>query len=226
MKKSLCHAVIVAGGSGSRMCSDTPKQFIPLYGKPILMHSIDAFARYDASISIVVALAGQNIGLWQELCRQYQYRTPHQIAKGGATRFHSVKNALNLFSDGGGLVAVHDGVRPLASQQLIARCFQEAMEYGNSVPVIGVVDSVREVMENKSTIIDRSKLRLVQTPQVFDLEELKNAYQQDYSPEFTDDASVMEYSGHQIHLTEGDERNIKITTPKDLALAQWLFNNP
>lgn len=218
------YVIIVAGGQGTRMQSDTPKQFIELSGKPVLMHSIEAFAQYNADIDIVVVLPAQQITFWRDLCSKYQFPIKHRIVEGGNARFHSVKNGLQALPDSG-LVAIHDGVRPLVDQVVIERCFHEAAQYGNAVPVTEVIDSVREISNTTSQIIDRKNLRLIQTPQVFDLMLLKKAYNRDYLPEFTDDASVFECDGHTIRLVTGSDRNIKITTPRDLMIAQWLIGH-
>ena len=218
-------SIIVAGGSGSRMQADAPKQFLELCGKPILMHSITAFADACVDIRIIVVLPASQIENWQKLCIHYDFTLPHDIAEGGSTRFQSVKNGLFKLS-GDGLVAIHDGVRPLAGRQTINDCFRGAAKYGCAVPVIPVTDSVREVSEHTSRMVDRSALRLIQTPQVFDITLLKKAYEQEYSPEFTDDASVFEKSGQVIHLTEGNVENIKITTPNDMIVAEaYLLNS-
>jgi len=214
-------AIIVAGGAGLRMQSDTPKQFLELCGKPVLMHSIMAFFDVYEDIRIIVVLPPLQIAHWQELCRRHGFTLPHVIAEGGATRFHSVKNGLSLLPDDG-LVAIHDGVRPLVSRQTITNCFREAANYRCAVPVVPVTDSVREVSGQTSRILDRSILRLIQTPQVFDITLIKKAYEQEYTSAFTDDASVFEKAGHTIHLTEGNAENIKITTPNDLIVAEAL----
>ena len=214
-------AIIVAGGSGSRMQTGVPKQFLELCGKPILMHSIMAFADACEDIRIVVVLPSLQIEYWQELCSRYGFTLPHDIVEGGATRFHSVKNGLSMLPEEG-LVAIHDGVRPLVNRQTITNCFREAATYGNAIPTIPVIDSVRELSGKTSRTLDRSVLRLVQTPQVFDIALLKKAYEQEYTPDFTDDASVFERAGHTIHLTEGNVENIKMTTPNDLAVAEAL----
>jgi len=214
-------AIIVAGGSGLRMQTDVPKQFLELCGKPILMRSIMAFA--CEGIQAVVVLPLSQIGYWQELCSRHNFALPHQIAEGGATRFHSVKNGLSLLPDEG-LVAIHDGVRPLVSRQTITNCFREAESYGCAVPVAPVNDSVREVSGQTSRMLDRATLRLIQTPQVFDIALLKKAYEQEYTPAFTDDAAVFEKAGHAIRLTEGNAENIKITTPNDLKVAEALYS--
>lgn len=219
-----CCAIVVAGGSGLRMGSGIPKQFIELSGKPVLMHSIKAFSRYCNGMDIVAVIPARQVDYWKELCIEYRFTVKHQIVEGGHTRFHSVKNGLAYLPDSG-LVAVHDGVRPLIDHATIDRCMREAAVCGSAVPVMEVIDSVREISDNGSRVIDRSKLRLVQTPQVFDLAKLKAAYNREYQPEFTDDASVFECSGHSIRLVAGSSRNIKITTPGDLTVAQWLINN-
>jgi len=216
-------AIIVAGGSGSRMQSNVPKQFLELCGRPILMHSIMAFVDACEDIQMIVVLPSVQINYWQELCSRYDFNITHEIVMGGSTRYHSVKNGLSLVS-GDGLVAVHDGVRPLVSRQTIISCFSEAKKYGCAVPVLPVSDSVRELSGTASRILERTKLRLVQTPQVFDIAKLKKAYEQPYIPEFTDDASVFEKAGNAIHLTEGNMENIKITTPNDMIVAEALMN--
>ena len=218
-------AIIVAGGSGSRMQTDVPKQFLELCGKPVLMHTIKAFADACEGIRIIVALPSSQIGFWQELCSSRGFALPHEIVEGGSTRFHSVKNGLAALPDEG-LVAIHDGVRPLTSRQTIVNCFAEAAKYGCAVPAVPVNESVREVSGQTSRMLDRSALRLIQTPQVFDIALLKKAYKQEYTPAFTDDASVFERAGHSIHLTEGNVENIKITTPNDLAVAEIFLRNP
>jgi 2-C-methyl-D-erythritol 4-phosphate cytidylyltransferase len=213
-------AIIVAGGSGSRMQAEVPKQFLELCGKPILMHSIEVFA--GEGIRVIVVLPSSQIEYWKELCSRYGFTLPHDIAEGGATRFHSVKNGLSALP-GKGLVAIHDGVRPLVSRQTVAGCFREAADYGCAVPAVPVIDSVREVSGLTNRMLDRSALRLIQTPQVFDIALLKKAYEQEYTPAFTDDASVFEKAGHTIRLTEGNAENIKITTPNDLVVAETLI---
>ena len=213
--------IIVAGGSGSRMQTNVPKQFMKLCGTPILMHSIRAFTDFCEDIRVVVVLPALQTGYWKELCQQHDFILPHEIVEGGETRFHSVKNGLSLLS-GDGLVAVHDSVRPLVSRQTITDCFLEAANYGNAIPVVPVVDSIRDVSGLKSLMLDRTTLRLIQTPQVFDIALLRKAYLQTYLPSFTDDASVFEKAGHTIRLVGGNVENIKITTPKDLIVAEAL----
>ena len=215
------NVIIVAGGKGLRMGVDLPKQFIPVGGKPILMHTIEAFYDFDPHINIILVLPGSYQVYWSELCCEYGFSIPYTIASGGDTRFHSVKNGLKFVIEG--VVAVHDGARPFVSKDLIKRCFKNAKTLKAIIPVINSTDSLREVTgENKSRIIDRSKIRLVQTPQVFDVETLKAAYKTDYKESFTDDASVVENTGIDVHLVEGEITNIKITTPLDLKIAELI----
>jgi 2-C-methyl-D-erythritol 4-phosphate cytidylyltransferase len=219
-------AIIVAGGKGMRMQSDIPKQFIELQGKPILMYTLEAFYRYDASIQLILVLPSIQIIVWKELCKKHAFNLTHQIVPGGQTRYNSVQNGLELIQ-ASGLVAVHDGVRPFVSIETIGRCFDEAEKYGAAIPVVDLVDSIRQLTETGSQSVDRTVYKLVQTPQVFDSEMLKKAYKQDFSSRFTDDASVVEASGEEIKLVEGNRENIKITTGFDLILAETLIKlNP
>ena len=219
-------AIIVAGGKGMRMQSDIPKQFIELQGKPILMYTLEAFYRYDTSIQLILVLPSIQITLWKELCKKHAFNLPHQIVSGGQTRYHSVQNGLELIQ-ASGLVAVHDGVRPFVSTETIERCFDEAEKHGAAIPVIDLVDSIRQLTETGSQSVDRAIYKFVQTPQVFDSEMLINAYKQEFSTRFTDDASVVEASGKEIKLVEGNRENIKITTGFDLILAEVLLkSNP
>lgn len=216
------NVVIVAGGKGVRMGSELPKQFIPIAGKPVLMHTIEAFYSFDNSIRIILVLPELHQEYWKGLCKEYTFDIPLLIATGGETRFHSVKNGLALVESG--LVAVQDGVRPFASNELIKRCFDAAWDRMAVIPVISSTDSLREVLDNgDSRIIDRSKIRLIQTPQVFSAELLKEAYQTEYKDTFTDDASVVEAMGMTIYLVEGEVTNIKITTPLDLKIGEAIL---
>lgn len=218
------NVIIVAGGKGLRMGIDLPKQFIPIGGKPILMHTIEAFYSYDPDINIILVLPSTHQVYWKELCYEYRFSIPYTIAYGGETRFHSVKNGLSLISEG--LVAVHDGARPFASKELISRCFDAAKKYGAAIPVIDSTDSLREMVDKeKSKIIDRSKIKLVQTPQVFDTNVLKDAYQTGYNDTFTDDASVVEAINKDIHLVKGEVTNIKVTTPWDLKIGELILKS-
>lgn len=218
------NVIIVAGGSGLRMGGDFPKQFIAIGSKPILMRTIENFYQYDKTIRIILVLHQSYRDHWSRLCKSYGFSIQHEVVDGGETRFDSVKNGLKLVE--GGLVAVQDAVRPFASENLIHNCFERAKETKAVIPVVQLIDSIREVVdEDNSKIVDRSFFRTVQTPQVFDAILLKQAYEQSFSDAFTDDASVMESVGHKIWLVEGERTNIKITTPFDLALAEVILNN-
>lgn len=215
-------AIIVAGGIGSRMQSSIPKQFMPMDGIPVLMYSVRAFFDYDRSINIVIALPRDHISIWEELCRNFNFDLEHSIVHGGKTRFHSVRNALRTIREDG-LIAVHDGVRPLVSRDTISRCFNTAAEKSNAVPVMEVLESLRKHSAAGSISADRSEYMLVQTPQVFQSQLLKRAYNQEYEDAFTDDASLVERLGHLIHLVEGNPENIKITNKTDLVVAEALL---
>lgn len=215
------YVIIVAGGKGLRMGGDVPKQFLPISGKPVLMRTIETFYAYDASIHVILVLPKSQQAYWKELCQTYQFELRHDIADGGETRFHSVKNGLSLVKESG-LVGVHDGVRPFVSQEVIARCYAEAVKKKAVIPVIGVVETVRQLTEEGSKTVPRDCYKLVQTPQVFDVQLLKEAYQQPFTEQFTDDASVVEAMGKEVCLVEGNRENIKLTTPFDLMLAEVL----
>lgn len=212
--------IIVAGGSGLRMGSDIPKQFIQIKGIPILMHTIRRFFNYDPNINIVLALPAEHIVYWKTLCEDFSFGISHSIVKGGSTRFYSVKNAVDSISNEYSVIAIHDGVRPLVSLDTISECFKEAADKGTAIPVLEIVDSIREIKSGKSTAVDRKNYRIVQTPQVFRSTIIKKAYHQAYRPEFTDDATVVESSGTTVFLTNGNMENIKITTPSDLKYAE------
>lgn len=215
--------IIVAGGSGSRFKSEIPKQFIELNGKPILMHSITAFYKYQENIEIIVVLPEHQVDYWHSLCKKHNFKIKHKVENGGKTRFESVKNGLDTVKNSQNLIAIHDGVRPLVSENTIERCFREAEISGNAIPAILSVDSVRQVSIETNFPIDRSKLRLIQTPQVFKIDILKKAYRQKYKNSFTDDASVVEAMCEKINLVEGNRENIKITNKIDLVIAKALF---
>ena len=206
------------------MNNAVPKQFLLLAGKPMVMHSMTAFMNAIPGISLVLVLPRDQFAKWQGLCMEHHFTAPHQLVAGGETRFRSVQNALPAIPDEG-LVAVHDGARPLVSETLIRRAFQTAELLGNCIPVIPVNESIRKLSGESNMPVDRGNLRVVQTPQVFQCEILKKAYEQDYKPQFTDDAMVLESLGESIHLIEGDLFNIKITHPHDLAIAELLFES-
>lgn len=216
-----CSTIIVAGGSGKRMGGPIPKQFLLLKGKPLLCWTIEAFHRYDPALPIILVLPEQQITVWKTLCIGHHFHLPHTIVAGGAERFHSVRNGLAQVEHDG-LVAVHDGVRPLVSEALIDRCFRAAEAHGAAIPVVPIASSVREVVGDASHPLDRSKLRAVQTPQCFRVDVLRKAFDLPYDPAFTDEATLVERIGAKVHLVDGEERNIKVTTKEDLLLAQSL----
>ena len=217
------YAIIVAGGKGLRMGGELPKQFIPIEGRPVLMRTLDAFHACDSDIQIILVLPRDHQPYWQELCREYQFAVPHRIADGGATRFHSVQNGLALVDEPEALVAVHDGVRPFVSHDVVSRCYCEAERHGAVVPVIPVVETVRHLLPEGSETVSRDDYRLVQTPQTFRASLLRRAYEQAYCNGFTDDASVVEALGEAVCLVEGNRENIKLTTPFDLTVARALL---
>ncbi|NEM96143.1 2-C-methyl-D-erythritol 4-phosphate cytidylyltransferase [Pontibacter burrus] len=213
------YAIIVAGGSGSRMQHDLPKQFIQVAGKPILMHTIEQFYNYNPTIRLIVVLPKEQLDTWRELCKQHAFKVFHMTVPGGATRFGSVKNGLGAVM-GDGLVAVHDGVRPFVETETIKRAFETAATYGSAVVAVSPKDSIRELTADGSIAVLRANYKLVQTPQIFSAAILHKAYEQPEQEYFTDDASVVESIGEKIMLVEGSYRNIKITTPEDLILAE------
>jgi 2-C-methyl-D-erythritol 4-phosphate cytidylyltransferase len=216
------YAVIVAGGSGKRMGAEIPKQFLELAGKPVLMHTLERFKAFDDSIEIITVLPENQLRFWTDLQKKYSFNIPHTLVKGGRARFFSVRNGLK-FVDIPGLVAIHDGVRPFVSIDTIRRCFETAERSGSAIPVIPPSDTLRMISDQGSTPINRLLVRLVQTPQVFNAGLIKKAYMQDYRPEFTDDATVLEKTGVKINLVEGNRENIKITTPEDLVISTALL---
>ena len=219
------YAIIVAGGKGLRMGGELPKQFIPIKGRPVLMRTLDTFHACDESIQIILVLPRDHQDYWRELCVQYQFAVPHRIADGGATRFHSVQSGLSLVDAPEALVAVHDGVRPFVSHEVISRCYAEAEARGAVVPVIPVVETVRQLTGEGSVTVDRNAYRLVQTPQTFRATLLRRAYEQPYTDAFTDDASVVEALGEAVTLVDGNRENIKLTTPFDLIVAKALVDS-
>ena len=218
------YVIIVAGGKGLRMGGDVPKQFLPIGGRPVLMRTIEAFRKVYDDIKVILVLPHEQQEYWAELCKAYDFGIPLQTADGGDSRFHSVRNGLALVPDDAeGLVGVHDGVRPFVSEETIKQCYQSARENGAAIPVVPVVETVRQILpEGDSVTVDRDNFRLVQTPQVFTIDVLKKAYLQPYQREFTDDASVVEEMGQPVTLVEGNRGNIKLTTPDDLKLAEVL----
>ena len=218
------YIIIVAGGKGLRMGSDIPKQFLPIGGKPVLMRTLERFREYSPSIQIILVLPKAQQDYWRQLCADYHFNVEYQLADGGETRFHSVQHGLALIPDKAeGVVGVHDGVRPFPSIEVIRRCYDTAREKKAVIPVIPVVETVRQLEGATSFTVPRDDYRLVQTPQCFDIQLLKAANRQPYNDGFTDDASVVEAFGFDITLVEGNRENIKITTPYDLKIAEVLI---
>ncbi len=216
------YAIIVGGGIGTRMNSSTPKQFMKLNGKPVLMHSITKFSECGLNLEIIVALPSQQINSWHQLCKEHNFTIPITIVEGGDTRYDSVKNSLQHVAEAG-LVAVHDAVRPLVNIKTILAVYRDAEMYGNAVPAIPLNDSIRKIESGKSIAVDRSRYCIIQTPQCFKVATLKKAYLKEYKPTFTDDASIVEACGEQIHLIDGTLENIKITNPQDLVVAETIL---
>ena len=217
------YVLIMAGGDGKRIDAGLPKQFIELNSFPLLMHTINAFGFFEPEI--IVVLAEKDMSRWHELCEKFDFRVDHTIQPAGPKRFHSVKSGLKKVPDKV-LVAIHDGVRPLVSKETILRTFEMAELKGNAVPAIPVNESIREIDAFHSKPVDRSKLRRIQTPQVFHSNLIKKAYNQSYDESFTDDATVLETTGEAIHLVEGNPENIKVTGPTDLLVAKALGLRP
>ena len=211
--------IIVAGGSGKRMSSAIPKQFLLLQGKPVLCNTIEAFYRFDPDMQLIVVLPQEQMDAWTALCSKHGFTISHTVVAGGAERFHSVREGLKAVRHTC-LVAVHDGARPLVSVELITRCFAAAAEHGAAIPVVPVSSSVRELEDGGSHAVDRTRLRTVQTPQCFRVELLRKAFELPYDPIFTDEATLVERMGLAVNLVDGEDRNIKVTTPLDLQLAE------
>lgn len=212
-------AIIVAGGSGTRMNSSIPKQYLELNGLPILMHTINAFYKASSTIQIILVLPPHDIEFWKDMCTRYLFNVPVLVTEGGDSRYSSVKNGLNLIKTENSIVIVHDGVRPLVTTDLILRSYKEAKLKGNAVACINLKDSIRMVKNGKNKSVDRAEYKLIQTPQAFLYPILAKAYKNTNQENFTDDASVVEASGEAINLIEGDNKNIKITTREDLYIA-------
>ena len=224
MKIPIEHAVvIVAGGRGVRVGTDIPKQFLPLAEKPMLMHTIEKFYDFDNNIQIVVVLHQDYFNYWRELCEEYRFDVTCRLVEGGDTRFESVKNGLSVVADET-IVAIHDAARPFVTEKLIAQCFHYAQEAQCGViPVVDEKNSLRQVIGDKHKPLDRERVKIVQTPQVFPAQIIKKAYEVAYDSQFTDDATVAEANGVSIKLIDGEESNIKITTLTDLNIASFLF---
>lgn len=215
--------IIVAGGSGSRMKTNVPKQFLTLKDKPVLMHSIEAFYNFDDKINIILTLPENYFEYWKSLCNKFSFKIDHNIVKGGKTRFHSVKNAVETIGKSD-LIAVHDGVRPLIDKFTIEKCFKVASEKGNAIPVADIPESIREIKDKSSKSVNRKNYKIVQTPQIFKSELLIKAYKQEFKEHFTDDASLLDEMGEILNLIDGNRENIKITTQSDLIFAEALMS--
>ncbi len=218
------YAIIVAGGSGSRMQSAIPKQFLLIAGKPVLMHTVNAFFQSETRPQIIIVLPENYHDYWKSLCAEHTFNIPFTLITGGETRFHSVKNGLDIIPDHEpSLIAVHDAVRPLTEPQIINASYIQAAELGNAVTAVKSRDSVRQFKNGHSVNLLRDEIYLVQTPQTFKSEQLKDAYLQLFNNKFTDDASVVEEMGISINLVEGNYKNIKITFPEDIFIAELLL---
>lgn len=218
------YVIIVAGGKGVRMGENTPKQFLPIgKNKPVLIYTIEAFYKYDPQIKIILVLPKEQRKYWEKLCDLLNFTIKHSIVDGGATRYHSVKNGLSVVTDNNSVVGIHDGVRPFVSESVIAGCYTVAQSHKAVIPVIDIVETIREITGDGTRTVNRDNYKIVQTPQVFDTKLLKRAYSQDYDPLFTDDASVVEGLGETIFMVAGNRENIKITTQYDLKIAGALL---
>jgi 2-C-methyl-D-erythritol 4-phosphate cytidylyltransferase len=222
MKKA---AVLVAGGKGIRMGGSVSKQYLPIGGKPVLMHTLHRFYAADPEIFLILVLPEPDFLIWEKLCEHHQFSIPHQVIAGGNSRFQSVRNGLSALPFEEGLVAIHDGVRPFVKKEVILESFVEAEKSGSAIAVIDLKDSIRKVgTDGVSTFLERKYFRLVQTPQTFQIGKIKKAFQVEELPQFTDDATVYEYQGWQVSLIQGNAENIKITTPEDLDYADYLLS--
>lgn len=217
------YVIIVAGGKGMRMGCELPKQFLTVAGKPVLMRTIERFYQFNRNLNFIIVLPQSQQACWRSLCAEHHFTISHTVVNGGDTRFASSKNGLSYIpNDAQGLVAIHDGVRPFVSVDVIDRCFNEARTNGTAIPVVPAIDSLRQIdTETGDTFtVNRSLFQAVQTPQVFDITLARKAFNQPYSDKFTDDASVIESLGVKINTVEGNRENIKLTTPFDLKIAE------
>jgi 2-C-methyl-D-erythritol 4-phosphate cytidylyltransferase len=218
-------AILVAGGKGNRMGGPVSKQYLPIGGKPVLMHTLEKFHEADSEFFLILVLPEEDFPLWKRLCEDYQFSLTHQVIAGGNSRFQSVKNGLNALPFEEGLVAIHDGVRPFVKKEVILESFAQAEKSGSAIAVVELKDSIRKVDVNGvSTFQERQFFRLVQTPQTFQIAKIKKAFQVDELPQFTDDATVYENQGWIVSLIPGNAENIKITTPDDLDYADYLLS--
>ncbi len=218
------YVIIVAGGNGSRMNTPIPKQFLRLDGRPILMHTIDKFNETDSAIEVIIVIPAEQVSLWDSLCTEHNFHKTLKIAFSGESRFHSVKNGLELITEPA-IIGVHDAARPLVSSKTIIAAYKAAEMYGNAIPAVPINDSIRQIESTRNIALDRSRYCAIQTPQCFHSDILKKAYLQEYRYTFTDDATVVETMGEQIRLVDGNTENIKITSPKDIFIAEALLKS-
>lgn len=221
------YVIIVAGGKGMRMGTDIPKQFLPIGGKPILMRTIESFYEYNPILGIILVLPQSQQEYWKQLCEKHNFTINHTIVNGGETRFESSRNGLaTIPNEEIGVVGIHDGVRPLVSKEVIDNCFEAARDDFAAIPVLPVTDTIRYVdKQGGGKNVMRSDYRVVQTPQVFDIQLIKQAYNAEYQESFTDDASVVESLGCQATMVDGNRENIKITTPFDIIVAEAILKS-
>jgi 2-C-methyl-D-erythritol 4-phosphate cytidylyltransferase len=216
--------IVVAGGVGQRMGSLLPKQFLLLGGKPVIIRSLLPFVEFDPEIEIIIVLPKEHVSVWKSIANDYGFHVEHKIVHGGDSRFQSVYNGLQVVENDG-FIAVHDSVRPFVNRDFVEKCFLEAKQHGTVIPCVQVAESVRQITAEGSVPLQRDKIRLVQTPQVFKTSLLMNAYHNSTRGDYSDDASVVEAMGEKVHLVEGIRENIKITIPSDLAFAEWKIKN-
>ena len=218
-------AVIVAGGKGTRMGGPVSKQYLPIGGKPVLMHTLKKFYQADPATFLILVLAEADFLFWKKLCLEFNFSLPHKVIAGGNSRFQSVKNGLSAISFQEGLVAIHDAVRPFISLEVINTSFAQAEKTGSAIAVVDLKDSIRKVgADGVSIFQERHLFRLVQTPQTFQIAKIKKAFEVDELPQFTDDATVYENQGWEVTLIPGNPENIKITTPEDLEYADFILS--
>lgn len=216
-------AIIVAGGSGTRMGAPLPKQYLEIGGKPILMYTLQKFYKYSSDITLILVIPASDNELWRNLCGQYDFTVPHKVVAGGNSRFQSVKNGLSALDTDHDIVAIHDGVRPFVSRGVIQKSYEEAARSGSAIAVIPLKDSLRIIHDSGSAFQDRRNFRLVQTPQTFQVAKILKAFDTEELSIFTDDATVYEHQGWEVSLIDGNPENIKITTPEDLDYADYLL---
>ncbi|MCH7403492.1 2-C-methyl-D-erythritol 4-phosphate cytidylyltransferase [Belliella kenyensis] len=219
------YAIIVAGGSGTRMGAPMPKQYLLLNDQPVLMHTLRKFAHAEPEVKLILVIPENDFELWGELCDKHNFQIPHHLVAGGKSRFQSVRNGLKAIEGNDGIVAIHDGVRPFVQASVINESYAVAATRGSAIAVIALKDSVRKLLDDgKSVYQERQYFRLVQTPQTFQLAKIKKAFEITELHTFTDDATVYEHQGWQVTLIAGNPENIKLTTPEDMDYASFLLS--